>query len=94
MPRKLRVSKLRGSPEAAWREWFADGFDLAGNLLPFGLDDDDRSPEGAARFEAAARAAWAAHGRAFLATWRPTEHHPIPWALEKFGKPASRENAD
>ena len=41
-----RTPLYRGlhSAGAAWGAWFATGFDLAGLLGPYGLDDDDRDP--------------------------------------------------
>ena len=75
------------SAGAAWHGWFTSGFDLAGQLMPFGLDDDARGPEARSAFEAAARSAWAEHGEAFMAAWRPTDVRTAPWAQEQFGEP-------
>ena len=84
-----RVPLHRGlnSAGAAWGALFATGFDLAGRLGPFGLNDDDRDPEARAVFEAAARSAWAEFGEAFMAAWRPTDVRTAPWAQEQFGEP-------
>jgi hypothetical protein len=88
MPTKrTRIARPRGAQADAWSEWFSTGFDLAGDLLQFGLDDDDRSPAAVQTFYAEARAAWSEFGAAFLATWVPTAARTTPWAVEQFGLP-------
>jgi len=97
MPLKRRVDKKSPAvtPEA-WQFPFTLGHDYFDTLAPLGLAEPHRLPLGSdapalaqAEWESAIRDAWAEHGAEFMATWRPMDGQPLPWAAVAFGRPGA-----
>ena len=81
---KRRFAKQRMTPAAELREWeamFEAGAAFAGEPEALGFSGDQED------MRAAAPKAWRRLGDLFLATWKPTDVRPTPWALEQFGEP-------
>ena len=82
MPVKLRQPKRRRDDEAeaeSWSTLFASSYDYFGDL-DFANEDDARK---------AARAAWRRFGSRFMDKWRAAGKTTEPWALARFGMPAT-----
>lgn len=87
----IRRQRLGTAAEfEAWREVFASGFDMFGDLEPYGVLDPtsrivprDQLPAARDAFHEAAREAWGRLGARFLAETEDTS----AWALERFGRP-------
>jgi len=94
---KRRADKRRPvlTPEA-WEFLFISGHDFFGTLTLLGLTEPHLLPPGSdaralaqAAWDDVIRDAWAQHGGAFMALWRPRPGLETPWAAVKFGPPSA-----
>jgi len=97
MPSKRRADKRRPPLTLeAWEFPFTAGSDFFGTLDPLGLTEPHLLPPGSdaralaqAAWDDVIRDAWAQHGGAFMALWRPRPGLETPWAAVKFGPPSA-----
>jgi hypothetical protein len=88
MPAKAKHAKRRIDEAAeleAWSMMFATGYDYFSAVArlrkptgPIGRDDPSLSE---------ARDAWRRLGPMFMASWKPEQNRPLPWAHVRFGPP-------